>query len=310
MAQQGRKKRPAGSGPTGKAVRSAASGGPKPSRVPTDAQRTAVGSGPRGSASQRRSTGAGTPPGNNRTQLVIWGAAIAVIVAVIAVGIVWNISSNKVENAGYGAAAKSTVTMDATGTITMTAVAAGATAAPTIDVYEDPLCPYCAQFERQYGQQIAQAVDEGKVAVNYHLMNFLDRASGSGDYSSRAVGTLMCAATNIGSTPGAWAALHAKLYEEGVQPEENSVSDMTNEQLGQNLTDAATGAGLAADAASVTAAVECVNASTMLPTVATSFAASTTTLNQLVGGVRSPVIVHDGAVVNVDDSNWLASVTG
>lgn len=306
MAQQGKKKRPSGSTPTGKAVRSQTS--PK-ARVPSESQRTAVGSGPAGSARQRQAAAPGGVKANNRSQLIIWAAAIAVMIAVVAVGIVWNISSNKVENAGYGASTKSTVTMDANGTITMSA---GSTGMPpsSFDVYEDPLCPYCAQFERQYGQQIAQAVDEGKVAVNYHLLNFLDQGSGSGTYSSRATGALMCAATNIGSTPGAWAALHSKLYEDGVQPEENDVSDMTNEQLAQYVTDAATGAGLAADAAPVTAAVNCVNDGTMMPTVTTAYNASAATLTQLVGGVRSPVIVSEGAVVNVDESTWLSTITG
>jgi protein-disulfide isomerase len=225
---------------------------------------------------------------------------------VIVVGIVINVNSNKTENEGYGTAAKSTVTMDASGTIT---VSAGSPAA-SFDVYEDPLCPYCAQFERQYGQQIAQAVDEGKVAVNYHLLNFLDRASGSGDYSTRATAALMCAATNLGSTPGAWASLHTTLYEEDVQPEENSVEDMTNAQLAQHVTDAGTGAGLAADAAPITAATSCIDSGQMLPTVTTAFTASSATLTQLVGGVRSPVIAHDGAVVDVDDTNWLSTITG
>lgn len=190
MAQQGKKKRPAGSSPVGKAGRPSAD---KPSRVPTAAQRTAVGAGPKGSALRQQST-TGRKPGNNRSQLIIWGAAIAVMVIVIVVGVVINITSNKTENAGYGTAVKSTATMDANGVITVSA----GTPAASIDVYEDPLCPYCAQFERQYGQQIAQAVDEGKVAVNYHLLNFLDQASGSGTYSTRATAALMCAAVNVG----------------------------------------------------------------------------------------------------------------
>ncbi|MEO5832453.1 MAG: thioredoxin domain-containing protein [Nakamurella sp.] len=274
--------------------------------MPTEAQRTAVGSGPKGSARQRQSVAPGSSGGNNRTQLIIWGAAIAVIVAVIVVGIVWNISNNKVENAGYGTAAKSTVTMDANGIITMSVGAPTA----SFDVYEDPLCPYCADFERKYGQQIAQAVDDGKVAVNYHLLNFLDQGSGSGDYSSRATGAMMCAATNIGSTPGAWASLHSKLYEDGVQPTENSVSDMTNEQLAQYVTGAATGAGLAPDAAPVTAAVSCVNSGAMLPTVTTAYNVSAATLTQLVGGVRSPVIVSNGALVDPGQTTWLSTITG
>lgn len=305
MAQQGKKKRPSGATPAGKASRAGTAPGGGAGRVPASAQRTAVGAGPKGSALRKEAT-SGRKPGNNRSQLIIWGAAIAVIVIVIVGGIVVNINSNKTENAGYGTAAKSTATMDAQGTIT---ISAGSPTA-SFGVYEDPLCPYCARFERQYGQQIAQAVDEGKVAVDYHLLNFLDRGSGSGSYSTRATAALMCAATDLGATPGAWAALHSKLYEEDVQPKENSVEDMTNAQLAQYVTDAGTGAGLAADAAPITAAVQCINSGEMLPTVTTAFNASDTTLTALVGGVRSPVITHDGAVVEVDQVNWLSAITG
>ena len=217
-----------------------------------------------------------------------------------------NISNNKPENDGYGTATRSTAAIDDSGTIT---VSTGSPAA-SFSVYEDPLCPFCAQFDRQYGQQIAQAVDEGRVGVDYHLLNFLDRGSGSGSYSTRATAALMCAATHLGPTPGAWAALHSTLFDEDVQPAENSVEDMTNGQLAQYAADAGTGAGLAADAAPITATTECIDSGAMLPTVTTAFEASSATLTPLVGGVRSPVIVHDGAVVDVDQSDWLATVTG
>jgi protein-disulfide isomerase len=305
VAQQGRKKRPSGSSPAGKAGRPSGQPGAKPTRVPASAQRTAVGAGPKGSALRTEAT-TGRKPGSNRTQLVIWGAAITVMLVVVVVGIVINLRNNSTENDGYGTATRSTAAMDANGTIT---VGTGSPAA-SFDVYEDPMCPYCAQFDRQYGQQIAQAVDEGKVAVRYHLLNFLDRASGSGNYSTRATAALMCAATDLGPTPGAWAALHTRLFEEDVQPEENSVSDMTNEQLAQYVVDAGVGAGLASDAPPVTAAVDCINSGEMMPMVTTAFNASSAALDQLVGGVRSPVIAHNGAEVDIDDSNWLATVTG
>ncbi len=307
MAQQGRKKRPSGSTPGGKATGGGTT--PRGGRVPSDAQRTAVGHGPKGSALRRDAAAPSGRAGNNRSQLIIWGAAIVVMIAVIAIGIVWNISSNKVENDGYGTAARSTATIGATGVITVTGTATP-TPPTSVDVYEDPLCPYCSRFERQYGQQIAQAVDEGRIAVEYHLLNFLDKGSGSGDYSTRAAAALMCAAADIGATPGAWAALHARLFDPEVQPAENAATDLTDAQLAQYVTDAGIGAGLAADAAPLTAAVGCVTSGEMRPMVVTAYDANAATLNQLVGGVRSPVIVHDGAEVSVDNRDWLASVTG
>lgn len=54
-----------------------------------------------------------------------------------------------------------------------------------IDIYEDFICPGCAQFERQTGATLDQLVSQGKATVVYHPVAFLDRASTT-DYSTRA----------------------------------------------------------------------------------------------------------------------------
>ena len=54
------------------------------------------------------------------------------------------------------------------------------TAEHTLVVYEDFLCPFCAEFEKQTRDQLAQLADQGKVQVEYRPVVFLSRA---GPYS-------------------------------------------------------------------------------------------------------------------------------
>ena len=62
-----------------------------------------------------------------------------------------------------------------------------------IDVYEDPQCPACRQFEAESGAAIADWIEAGTVKVNYHILSFLDSAS-TDRYSSRAANALYCGA--------------------------------------------------------------------------------------------------------------------
>ncbi|WP_424217241.1 thioredoxin domain-containing protein (plasmid) [Streptomyces sp. BI20] len=83
----------------------------------------------------------------------------------------------------------------------------------TLDVYEDPRCPFCGIVERGLGEEMQRQADAGKYKIVYHLASFLDGPSGSG--SKNAVSAL-AAAANQG--PKQFAALHAELYKD--QPDE------------------------------------------------------------------------------------------
>lgn len=61
----------------------------------------------------------------------------------------------------------------------------------TVDVYLDYQCPFCAQFEQQNSEYLAQVRESGQVAVEYHPLNFLSRF---GDYSVRAASAAVCVA--------------------------------------------------------------------------------------------------------------------
>jgi protein-disulfide isomerase/uncharacterized membrane protein YphA (DoxX/SURF4 family) len=113
-----------------------------------------------------------------------------------------------------------------------------ATAPVTLDLYEDPQCPVCAQFESQVGPAISGWIASGKVKVHYHVISFLDSAS-STKYSSRAANALYAAA---GVSPDAFAKYHQLLYQQ--QPAEGSAG-LTEDKLVQLAQQA--GAGSVAD---------------------------------------------------------------
>ncbi|TFD73181.1 DUF4190 domain-containing protein [Cryobacterium fucosi] len=95
----------------------------------------------------------------------------------------------------------------------------------TVDVYFDPMCPYCKQFEVANGARLSAAVDAGAITLRLHALTFLDPASQGTDYSSRASAALTCQATlRPESTLDYLAALYAH------QPAENSPG-LTDDEL-------------------------------------------------------------------------------
>jgi protein-disulfide isomerase/uncharacterized membrane protein YphA (DoxX/SURF4 family) len=106
-------------------------------------------------------------------------------------------------------------------------VTVGQASAPvTLDLYEDPQCPVCAQFETQVGPQISKWVAAGTVKVRYHVISFLDSQS-STKYSSRAANALYAAA---GVSPTVFASLHQTLFAQ--QPAEGSAG-LTEDRIVQ-----------------------------------------------------------------------------
>ncbi|WP_370948445.1 DsbA family protein [Amycolatopsis sp. cg5] len=164
-------------------------------------------------------------------------AVKALVVLVIAVvlggGLYLQLRNNRAEADGYGPP-RTAARISAPGVVTL-----GAANAPhTVDVYEDPLCPFCAQFEKRFGQLLAKAIDEGKAKVNYHLLTFLDAKSKTGDYSTRAAAAMLCATKVTGTSFGR---LHEHLMAPDNQPSENGSTDRTNDELIRFAFDAGAG---------------------------------------------------------------------
>jgi protein-disulfide isomerase len=302
VAQANDKRRPKGQSGGTNANRSGSANGSQPAaKKPPATKKTAnpaaksSGSRPAGRqsvAAARKSTG-----GSNRTQLIIGGIAVLVIVAIIVFGLVLNKQQTAVQAEGYGASTQSVAT-ESNGIVTVSK--SGSAPTLTLDIYEDALCPICAEFERQYGQQINQAIDDGSLAVNYHMLNFLNKSSFSGDYSSRAAAALLCVAQQSGSQPGVYLAFHSALFSADHQPEESGSSDLTNDELAK----LATASGASA------AAAQCTSSGQNVAAAEASATASSATLSAATGGqVATPTVVKDGKPVSLT-VNWLGQLLG
>ncbi|MGW0908758.1 DsbA family protein [Streptomyces sp. NPDC002853] len=69
----------------------------------------------------------------------------------------------------------------------------------TIKVYEDPRCPYCAEFERKLGPALDEMADSGKVRVEVQLAAFLDKSLG-GQGSKTSIAALGAALNESSAT--------------------------------------------------------------------------------------------------------------
>ncbi|MFD8750994.1 DsbA family protein [Kitasatospora sp. NPDC059577] len=142
-----------------------------------------------------------------RKKLIVGGAALAVIAAAVVVGVVVQNQRSKPE----------TPTAAPAGTIgdKNLVIPVGAGNAPSVlTVYEDPRCPACGTFEREFSATVDQLEDAGKIYTNYHIVSFIDRAV-PGKGSKTAANALACA-----QDAGHFRDYHDVLYRN--QPEETS----------------------------------------------------------------------------------------
>jgi protein-disulfide isomerase len=94
-----------------------------------------------------------------------------------------------------------------------------------IDVWFDPMCPYCAKFDEAQRENLAAWSTGGKAQVVLHPLSFLDRASEGSAYSTRADTVLVAAAEH---DTAAVLPILLDLYEH--QPAEHTAG-LTDEQL-------------------------------------------------------------------------------
>jgi protein-disulfide isomerase len=120
-------------------------------------------------------------------------AAVVVVVAVLAVlGALFagRLGQNDAAPAGTTAG----VPVGASGLGQPLVLNPGAPAtAPVLDLYEDPQCPVCKEFEALFGAQIDALVKANEAKVVVHTMTFLD-ANLRNDSSTRAANAAYCAA--------------------------------------------------------------------------------------------------------------------
>ena len=87
----------------------------------------------------------------------------------------------------------------------------------TVSVYLDFMCPYCGQFERANGDDLAAAIEAGTAKLEVHPMAFLDEMSAGTKYSTRASNAFAAVANHDADTAFAFSEL---LFAQ--QPAENT----------------------------------------------------------------------------------------
>lgn len=228
-------------------------------------------------------------PVSSRTTYAL--GALAVVLIALIVFLVYRWSSGgttEVRNNGYGSVHQAAVVVS----LESDAIRLGRADAPkTIDIYLDPLCPACGILERRYGQEIAQKLDEGKLAVRYLYVDFLNDRSASKDYSTRAIAALQCVAEG-GSGP-VFAEFHDTLFTTR-QPDEGS--DLGNDEL----------ATIAAEAGATETARQCIVLHTRHAAAEAAAAAATKALTEALSDKAATPTVFDGDTkIDVNDSEWV-----
>ncbi|GAB2739842.1 DsbA family protein [Streptomyces bullii] len=97
-----------------------------------------------------------------------------------------------------------------------TVVIGKADAKKTLELYEDPRCPICAQFEQGVGKTVEKDVEDGKYKVQFIGATFIDRST-NGEGSRNALSALG-AALNV--SPEAFLQYKSALYSAQWHPEE------------------------------------------------------------------------------------------
>lgn len=156
-----------------------------------------------------------------KRQLVILGAVVALLAVAVVIGVV--VSHNKTTSEAALGSGPFTAPSGAVGADSL-AIPYGAdqNAKVTLVIYEDFRCPYCKQAESMFESIYKAYAADGRIKVQYHLVNLIDRNLG-GTGSIRSGNAGACA-----QSAGKFPELHDVLYAN--QPEES------NDAFGNNAT--------------------------------------------------------------------------
>ncbi|WP_329115975.1 thioredoxin domain-containing protein [Streptomyces sp. NBC_01465] len=130
-----------------------------------------------------------------RRQIVV-GVSIVAVLA-IAGGVGYGVMQMNKPSAWEDAkSAKVVAPANTSGTNGTTVTIGKSTAKKTLQAYEDPRCPVCAQFEQTVGSTVEKDVDAGKYKIQYIGATFLDGNGGDGSKNGLSA---LGAALNVSS---------------------------------------------------------------------------------------------------------------
>ncbi|WEV66821.1 thioredoxin domain-containing protein [Bifidobacterium sp. ESL0769] len=99
--------------------------------------------------------------------------------------------------------------------------------APTVEVYEDFLCPYCGKLARELEPTLIRMENARQINLEFHVVNFLDTPQ-TKQYSTRTASAVAYVSAH---DPDHTAAFVSALFERDFQPNENHYKDVSNDQI-------------------------------------------------------------------------------
>ncbi|MFN3600989.1 MAG: DsbA family protein [Dietzia sp.] len=227
----------------------------------------------------------------NNGMLITVGALIAIAVLVLG-GVVWMAQRGGEANPiSFGETADELIDITDTGVIVV-----GEENAPVLQVWEDFNCPACASFEGQYGEPLATAVEDGDLRVEYHNLDFQNRASASGEYSTRAIAAIQCVAAKD-SLPVFFDVKNAYYA--------NQPAGQGGDLSPRELADIAESAGANADSVECIGNVETNGGMEKAEETADNADRS---IRDVAGSVSTPTVAFEGEVIDLADATWLNDI--
>ncbi|MFT3714467.1 MAG: thioredoxin domain-containing protein [Gordonia sp. (in: high G+C Gram-positive bacteria)] len=155
------------------------------------------------------------PMSVSKRSWIVVGVAVAVVLALVVAGVLWNVHRSYPSTAGTVRAENASFIV-------------GDDRAPkTVDVFEDFSCPQCRDFEGRSGSTLAAAARAGQLRVRYHLLTLADAVSPSHSYSSRGAGAIACVARS--GDAQVFTRLLKQLFEQA--PAHGATEDPSNQQI-------------------------------------------------------------------------------
>jgi len=234
--------------------------------------------------------------GSSSNGMWITLAAIAGIIVIAVAAVVVAVQNN------WGPFNKEPVSMDFAATtdpqISIAddgAVTVGEKDAPKLDVWEDFMCPACGQMEMNFGKDLTQAITDGKLQVTHHYVNFLDRSSAKGDFSTRMIAAAQCVA--VSESLDTYLTTREKWFAN--QPPEGG-GDRTQKDIATDAKDSG-----ASDTS--TQCIEGIGQGGNNLDLATETASNSQKALQDSGQqMATPTVLKDGQPVNIQDPKWIA----
>ncbi len=166
-------------------------------------------------------------------------------------------------------------------------------AAITIDVFDEPMCPACADLAKKSDGAIRRAVNDKKIAVRYHLLNGEEDQSASRDYSTRAIAASLCVADT--NDPDRYHAFHTALFASNFQPKREAATYRTDDEL----------ARLAQTLGAPSSVSSCISSRQRVPAAGDEASRAEASLTRLEGTPLMPMIYEDTREVDYENTGWI-----